>query len=58
MSKRCNDNVITCKHCGDDSGMKGLMEGLLDVWEDVGYDQIHAIHCPMCGNRVEVIYDE
>ena len=53
-----NDNIIRCKHCGDVGGMKDLMEGLLDVWDDIGYDQIGMIHCPMCGKRVEVIQDE
>jgi len=46
--------IIRCKKCGDSGGMGDLMEGLLDVWDDIGYDSHGEIHCPMCGNRVEV----
>jgi len=45
---------IRCKECGDDGGMKDLMKGLLDLWDDIGYDCPQQIHCPMCGNFVSV----
>jgi hypothetical protein len=47
--------IIRCKKCGDEGGMEDLMEGLLDVWDDIGYDMYDTIHCPMCGTFVEVI---
>jgi len=46
---------IRCEKCGDDGGMTDLMEGLLEVWDDVGYDNYPSIYCPMCGRQVEVI---
>jgi hypothetical protein len=45
---------IHCQKCGDEHGMSGLLDGLLEIWKGIGYDDYEGIHCPMCGNNVEV----